>query len=260
MVSTDEADAIHRKRPSLRCREITMSAFWCAVSAWRWDIIGGVSGVVGSFLTLIIVFYLNSFEQARRRRRLLRAGDAYFVIPSSIHHRCRYAVQNELEHLVQTIVLPPNAEIVVDLALRPSVEFDTTETAFGCDGDLSKKPYPFEYYNRFIESGHRRHVIPGLDNAFNDYLDKHHYYHTVEQSRFNVGNVKAMGFKIRTLSTGTYQMKMEFSGSTVRGEFTGLTIVISDTMFDVMHCVDPNHQHRDCVVGIRRRIPTGEDE
>jgi hypothetical protein len=159
------------------------------------------------------------------------------------------------------IVLRPlfcgHSDAVVDMILCPSMQFDTIETAFGCDGDLSHKPFPFEYYNRFIVSGHRRHVIPGADKSFDDYLDKHHYYHVVEESRFNAGNVKAMGFKIRTLSSGTYNMKIFFSGSTVRGEFTGLTIVVSDRMVDLMRCVDPSHQHRDCVVSIKMRAPVG---
>jgi hypothetical protein len=234
-----------------------MSSFWCAVSAWRWDIIGGVSSVIATLLTLVIVFYLNSFEQLRRRRRLMHPGEAYFIIPSSIHHVCSYAVQNELEHLARTIVLPSHTDVIVDLALRPFMQFDTTETAVGCDGDLSKKPFAFEYYNRFVVSGHRRHVIPGKDKSFDDYLDKHHYYHTVEESRFNAGNVKAIGFNIRTLSPGTYKMNIYFGGSTVRGEFAGLTIVVSDRMVDLMRCVDPKHQHRDCAVSIKMRAPEG---
>jgi hypothetical protein len=230
-----------------------MSSLSCAASTWRWDIIGGVAGVIAAFLTGVIVFYLEVFERGRHRRRLLHPGTAYFVIPSSIHYVCDYAIQNELEHLVRTIVLPPRLEIIVDLALRPSVEFDATEVAFGCDGDLSAKPYAFEYFNQFIIAGHRRNVVPGIHN-YDDYLDKHHYYHTVEVSRFNVGNTKAMGFKIRTSSPGTYHVNVHFSGSTVTGTFTGLSIVVSDTMPDLMRCVDPDHQHRDCAVRIRPRM------
>ena len=47
-----------------------------------------------------------------------------------------------LEHIVQTIVLPPHADIIIDLILHPYVGFDTTKTAFGCDGILSAKHMP----------------------------------------------------------------------------------------------------------------------
>ena len=191
----------------------------------------------------------------------MHPGTASFIIPSSLHYVCDYALQNELEHIVQTIVLSPNSEFMVDLILRPSLGFDTTETAFGCDYDLLgydydlfAKPYAFEYCSKFIVAGHRRNVIPGFHDRYDDYIDKHHYYHTVENSRFNAGDVKAMGFKIRTLCAGTYNMKIFFSGSTVSGEFRGLTIVVSDAMPDLMRCVDPNHQQRDCAVRIRPRM------
>lgn len=227
-----------------------MFDFWCTVSMWRWDIIAAVSGVVNTIATLVILYYLSTFEQLRKRHRLSLPGSVCFVIRSSAHHVCEYAVQNELEHRVQTVILKPNAEVIVDLALFPNVEFDATETAFGCDGDVSKKPYAFEYYNRFIKSGNRRHVIPGK-NRYEDYVDKHHYYHAVENSHFNKGNVKAMGFKIKTLSEGVYNGKIFFVGSTVRGEFSGLTIIVSDNSIEAIHCVDPDHAHRNCAVRIR---------
>ncbi len=54
-----------------------------------------------------------------------------------------------------------------------------------------------------------------------------------------------MGFKIRTLSEGIYNAKIFFVGSTVRGEFSGLTIIVSDKSIEAMHCVDADHKHRD---------------
>jgi hypothetical protein len=232
-----------------------MPNIWGAVSGWRWDIIGGISSVISALSATATLYFVSQFEAIRRRRRLLHPGNAFFIIPASFHHTCDYAIQNELEHRLLTIVLPSNSQCIIDLVLESTVEFDTTEIAVGCDGEWSIKPYVTEQCNRFIEVGNRRRVIP-RGGGSEDYLDKHHYYHAVRHSQFNDGNAKALGFKIKTLSAGKFHMSLPFSGSTVRGEFKGLTVVVSDTPMTPMHCVDPNHQHRDCAVRIKPRSPS----
>jgi hypothetical protein len=229
-----------------------MYSIWSAVSTWRWDIIGACAGIISAVSATVILGFVERFERSRRRRQLRRPGSVYFIIPASFHHVCDYAVQNELEHRLETIVLPSHSEFIVDLVVEASVEFDTAEIAIGFDGEWSKKPYVTERYNRFIEVGNRRHVVPGVEGS-HDYIDKHHYYHALENSQFNVGNAKALGFKIKTVSPGIFHLNLPFSGSSVRGEFTGLMIVVSEIPTLPMRCVDPNHQHRDCAVRISPR-------
>ena len=113
--------------------------FWCDVSSWRWDVIGGGASIISALAALVIIWFVERFERSRRRRRLHHPGHAYFIIPARFHHCCGYAIQDEHEHRLQTIILPSHCELIIDLVVEPSVEFDTVEMAIGCDEEWSKK-------------------------------------------------------------------------------------------------------------------------
>ena len=221
------------------------------MSATDWAEIGIFLCGVGIFLTAITLGFVvyDVTRPERRFRKLKNPVIAYFVIPSSYHHDCSFAHQNEHEHVVQRIVLPSHSEVIVDFALIPKMDFNTTNVIFACDGDTKVKPKMIEIYNRFVETGPRRHVVPGSPGVV-DFIDKYWSFHVVENSRWTIGTTRAFGFKIRTSHPGIYRMPIYFIGEAVEGNISELSIKVADEPRDLMYFVDNNHHAFNCIVGI----------
>jgi hypothetical protein len=241
----------------------TVATLWAAVMAhsldWR-TFCALVSAVVSSFTLITVVIAIYTATRPGIRRRTLRnPGMAYFVIPSQRHHHCDFAHQDSGEHLVQKIVVPSDRKVTVDMIIKPVLNFNTVEVSFGCNHEstVPTKPYAFEYYNRFIELGKRRNVLPGV-GEYDDYFDKHQYYHVVQNWQWSAGMVKALGFKIKTNDPGNYHMEFYLFGDAVLGKIPRkkvvLDIAVSDHPVEIMRCCDPKHLGKPCALnGIRPR-------
>ena len=157
----------------------------------------------------------------RRKKRSIRPGKAYFVVPHKRYHVCHYAKQDDDEHNTKVIVVRSFSEITIDICIIPQIDFDTDQIYIGCEGGRSDKPSAIEVDNRFIVAGHRKKTHPGID-PFNDYIDKYGYYHYVEPQQWPVGEVRALGFKFKTSHPGRYKTKIFFVGNAVAGSIDDL--------------------------------------
>jgi hypothetical protein len=220
---------------------------------WPWPIISVVVTLFTWTVTILTIIYYNSRPERRERKLKIGAATTSFIIPSSKHHGCSFAKQDELSHEVKQIVLPSDSEVIVDLVIKPFLDFNTAQVYFGFEGDEDDRPKVLEYCNRFIVKGHRRHVIPG-EGKYEDYTDKYHYYHAVEAIQWSKDDVKAMGFKIKTRSPGLYQAKMTLLGDVVACSLTELAVRVETQPHHRMLCVMREHMFRPCAVGIDPRI------
>jgi hypothetical protein len=203
-------------------------------------------------VTILTIIYYNSRPERRERKLKTGAATISFVIPSSKHHNCSFAKQNELSHEVKQIVVLSHREVIVDFVIKPLLDFNTTQVYFGFEGNEDDRPKVLEYCNRFIVKGYRRHVVPG-EGQYEDYTDKYHYYHAVEAIQWSKDDVKAMGFKIKTRRPGVYQAKMILLGDVVACSLTELSVRVEAEPRHRMFCVTPEHMSRDCAVGIDPR-------
>jgi hypothetical protein len=231
----------------------TMPTDGSSFLTWPWPIISVVVALFTWTVTVLTIIYYNSRPERRERKLKIGAATTSFIIPSSKHHDCSFAKQDELSHEVKQIVVPSHSEVIVDLIIKPLLDFNTTQVYFGFEGNENDRPKVLEYCNRFIVKGHRRHVIPGK-GQYEDYTDKYHYYHAVESIQWSKDDVKAMGFKIKTRRPGRYQAKMTLIGDVVACALMELTVRVETEPQHRMVCVTPEHMSRNCAVGIDPRI------
>ena len=221
-------------------------ALWSAVTTWPWSMVAAIFGVA-AFSVLI---WVNFIRPARRRRQIRRPGNIHFIVPASEHHSCDYAVQDKDEHHINTIVLPANNTVTIDMIFEPSVYFNVAELSFGCDGVLADKPHAIEYLNRFVEIGDGKSIIPGKGNRH--YIDKYHYYHVINEPRYmSVGVTRTLAFKMKTGKPGSYRAHVYFFGDEVEGEVSDFFISVEESPSSLMKCVCISHRHLGCAKGIR---------
>jgi hypothetical protein len=219
-----------------------------------WNMISALISSVGVLLTAIALCFLiyDSLRPERRKRKLTKPAEAYFIIPSCLTHSCDYAYQNEFTHKLKEIIIPANNEIIIDIIITPLMSFTSRAVYFGCHGDNPHtKPRPLEYVNQFILQGNRRHVVPGKGN--DDYVTNDNFYYVVETRYWSEGINGIMGFKICTGPPGKYQAKLYFAGEWRMGEIDDLSIVVSEEPRKLMYCIDRHHAHMNCAAGIKYR-------
>jgi hypothetical protein len=225
---------------------VWLVALWSAVTAWPWSMVAAIFGIA-AFSVLI---WVNFIRPHLRRRRVRRPGNVFFIVPAKEHHGCDYAIQDDCEHHISTIVLPANTVVTVDMIFQTSVYFNFAELSFGCDGVLTEKPYAIEYLNRFVEIGDGKNVIPGKGNKH--YIDKYHYYHLRDEPRhMSVGVTRALAFKIKTGAPGSYRAHVFFFGDEVEAEASNILMLVEETPNSSMQCVCVGHRRLSCAKGIR---------
>src|SRR5579864_2445127 len=153
---------------------VMTAAIASAITTWPWSMISAFAAVIA----LGVLIHINFVRPNVRRRRLKKPVKAVFLIPSKIQRDCDFVLQDERTHLVKSIIVPPNHDIIIDLRFEPRMFFTTSEVAIGCDGDISKIPYVTEYHNEFIKQGEGKIVVPGPGNRH--YVDWHIFYHYKE--------------------------------------------------------------------------------
>jgi hypothetical protein len=162
---------------------------WAAVMAEISAISAALNwSMVSAFLsaaTLFLVWYVNFFRPWRRRRRLRQPFDAYFLITSTGRFRLDYVQQNDREHYVKKLVVPPRKEVPIQIVLEPRVSFMQHELYFGCDEHLEdeQKPRATEYFVPFVREGVRGSGKP--DEAHpGHYTDYNGFYRRYSHNRF----------------------------------------------------------------------------
>jgi hypothetical protein len=150
-----------------------ISAMLGMIATWHWPIISAfLAG--GSF---VIIGYTQIARPWIRRWKLRRPFRAHFLITPSSRLPLSYVLQDDDEHYVTELVVPPNSEISIQIVLEPRLSFVQHEIYFGCDESLAdeKKPRAIEYFVPFVREGVRRSgkpdaAHPGHYTDYNGFL------------------------------------------------------------------------------------------
>jgi hypothetical protein len=217
-----------------------ISAVWAEMNTWSWSTIFSA----GAFF---LVLYTGIFRPWLRRRKLRRPFDAYFVITSPGRFQLSYVQQDDREHYVKKLVVPPHTEIPIQIVLHPRVSFMERELYFGCGEHLvdAEKPRATEWFVPFIREGVRRSGKP--DDAHpGHYTDYNGFYHVREDYLYTM-DARVIGFKLLTGRTGTYWAQVYTVTDDVRGR-ADLVIKVQEPAKTKMRCYRKWHRIRLCFV------------
>jgi hypothetical protein len=235
----------------LDCMIVAMNSGLAALAAVYSSVAASVAAqplqaisIILSVIVLLVIVHVNIIRPMRRRKALKRPVRAWFILPSTKHHGCDFAVQDDKEHSAKTIVLPPFTDILIDLSFFPKLFFTNSELVIGCGAEDG--PRPIEYHNRFVEQIEKQRIVPGPQNQH--YTDKHGFYHYKDSPprAWSRGTHRAVAFKFRTQKPGRYPVTIFFIGDEVEGENSELTIVVESSPKTAMKCVRPEHKKQSC--------------
>jgi hypothetical protein len=196
-----------------------------------------------ALLAFGIIVYVNFTRPWLRRKKLLRPGSIYFVIPDK-RQELEYINQDNRTHIVTELVLPARQRVQIQLSFEPKLHFEVIDLQFTfTGGDLEKKPRVVEYFNPFVRVGKRRAGSPANDESH--YINQEYGYHIRESRIFSVNNTVAYGYWIETLDPGTYTASMVFVGDEVEG-ILELTVRVEEAPNSEMTCA--YKQHKNCKI------------
>jgi hypothetical protein len=135
--------------------------FW-----WVGPLIAGLSLLVSS-AALCAIIWFNWGQHRYRAYRQRTAGFNVFLT---------YGPDDTKE--VRELRLPANSEVMVQLRIRPTIQYQQIEVVFGCHGSDITRPVPLRVLNRFIKHGVNREQSP--DTHASNYIDKDDHYHIKE--------------------------------------------------------------------------------
>jgi hypothetical protein len=105
-------------------------------------------------------------------------------------------------------------------------------------------------------------IRPGDNDGNADYIDKHHFYHSMETLQWSLGTGKTFGFKVRTREPGIYNIEINFTGDIAAGKIDDLRVHVYNNPSQYMRCVDTIHKKKEmicCTAGIRPKAPMPAD-
>jgi hypothetical protein len=201
-------------------------------------------------LSLATLWYINFLKPQVRRRALKGAIQTYFLVPLKAQHACSYANQDDEEHILKQISVPPNSELVVDLVMHIKVPISYSEWHIGFAGEMESKPYFSKYSNRYIAVGKGTEVDPSLKDS-EDFIDKHFYYHVRRGARsISAGTVISAAFTIKTRAAGLYPLRVIFVSEEDISEEASIFVCVESKPTLKVLCVDPSHKLRPCSQGV----------
>jgi hypothetical protein len=220
-----------------------ISGAWAAMQEWPWPIISAV--LSGTVVSLIV--YTQIIRPWWRRQKLRRPFEAYFLITSLGRFPLNYVLQDDNEHYVKELVVPPNSEIAVQIVLEPTVSFMQHELYFGCGEHLvdANKPCATEYFVPFVVKGVRGSGKPDAAHP-GHYIDYNGFYH-VRENYLYTKDTRVIGFKLQTKAPGIYAAQIFAVSDDVRGR-ADLTIRVEQPVRTKMRCHMEAHQVRGCFI------------
>jgi hypothetical protein len=217
-----------------------ISAMWAALD---WPMVSALLGAA----TISLVWYTQIFRPWRRRRRLRRPFDAHFLITAADQFSLDYVQQNNREHYVKKLVVPPNREIPIQIVLVPRVSFMQHELYFGCDESLmdENKPRATEWFVPFVREGVRKSGKPDAEHP-GHYTDTNGFYH-VRENYLYTADCRVIGFKLLTGRPGTFRAQVYTVTDDVRGR-ADLKIKVQEPPKTKMRCYRKWHRIQLCWV------------
>ena len=220
-----------------------ISGILVTVGAWPWPMIGAFLAA-GS---LLLIGHTQIVRPWLRRRKLKRPFRAHFLITPPNRFPLKYVLQDDDEHYVKELVVPPNSEIPIQIVLEPRLSFMQHEIYFGCDESLAdeKKPRATEYFVPFVREGVRGHGKPDAAHP-GHYTDYNGFYH-VRENFLYTKDCRVIGFKLQTGATGIYPAQIYTVTEDVRGK-VDLVIRVEQPARTKMRCTRKEHRIRGCFV------------
>jgi hypothetical protein len=216
-------------------------------------IVEAVAAITGVIVIIGVAEF--TFRPLRRRYRLRWPCHAWFIIPASNQGNIDYAEQNESEHYIENLILPPHSHIEIGILYISSIPFTAAEIYFGCEEQdnraISTKPLVEGFHNRFVEQGNRIRQETPDSHPDSNYIDHHKYYH-IRRAR-NVARKEpyTLGFKVQTREPGTYKAILYLVGEEVGRPRNALSIIVQDGPVCTMKCVHPGHRRNGCQVSTK---------
>ena len=132
--------------------------------------------------------------------------EIHFLIPSKEKYDgISYYEQDDEEHLVEELQIPPNTEDVIFLWIKPKINIELGERYFGFESEDGGENPEIRYCNPFVKEESK---TPDY------YIDWHGYYHMIgaspEQRIWQAGEVYVPSFKITTHSKGDFIFQAVF--------------------------------------------------
>ena len=178
---------------------------------YPWSLIADLVAIGGFFILFGRWLYHNIW---RKYYRVKNPADIYFWTPKKSDYQLDYIEQDEDEHLLEQLTLPPNSEKVIFLSIKPKLDIVVNELSFGCEGKKDDKPEPCMYFNQFV---HRGINEKSPDTDHRHYVDSNLHYHMEEWNKVFIKGITIIhGFKIKTKNKGDYPFKIRFL--TIEGE------------------------------------------
>lgn len=108
---------------------------------------------------------------------------------------------------VHVLRIPPHQDVLIQLLIYPRLHYTQTELLFGFRGDQNAKPTPVKVVNTFIKVGKQREQSP--DDNEDHYIDINDNYHIRRVSERTKPNCYAIGFLVKTKTSGKYPIRLE---------------------------------------------------
>jgi len=227
---------------------MAISELSATIKTWPWPIISAFF----SAAVVSLIGYTQFVRPWRRRCKLKRPFNAHFLITSVGRFPLNYVLQDDREHFVKELVVPPSSEIPIQIILEPRLSFTQHEIYFGCNEDLvdEGKPRATEYFVPFISQGVRRSGKPDAAHP-GHYTDYNGFYHVRENILYTT-DARVIGFKLVTKTTGIYPAQIFTVTDDVRGR-NDLVIRVEQPAKTKMRCYMKGHRRPRCFV-----TPTGK--
>jgi hypothetical protein len=222
----------------------TISAMLATLATWQWSMIAAF--LAGG--SLLVAGHSQILRPWLRRRKLRRPFRAYFLVTSLGRlPPLDYVLQDDEEHFVKELVVPPDSEIPIQIVLEPRVSFLQRELYFGCDEHLTdeKKPRAIEYFVPFVVKGVRGQGKPDAAHP-GHYIDYNGFYH-VREDYLYTKDARVIGFKLVTGATGSYPAQIFTQTDDVRGR-ADLKIKVEQPPKTKMRCFMKGHRSKGCFV------------
>lgn len=239
-----------------------------AIEEGPWTIWGAKAAIGGAFValaTLIIVagqaFYLPKRQLKKRREELRNPVDIYFLIPPKAQRLIDYAIQNDLEHWLDELTIPPFSTTVIELRIAPRTTFTTRVLQFGCSdaegNEDAHPPKPIEVDRVYMKQGLDKIGKPGETPGHS--INSRDHYEVREDMYWNAETVIVRGLKIQTGPPGTYNLIVTFFGNEfVAAKELELVLRVDDKPSLNLICINPDHETHRVTQSFTRHAPLAD--
>ena len=217
-----------------------------------WTIAGAIGALLSFvvaiavlWITIDVSFFLPKRRRAAREQALNNPADVYFLVPSLDERRIDFAVQDQLDHWVEELIVPPHSTRLIEVRIAPHLDFSTYALQFGCfDNEKNKgtqKPIPTSMVRVFAKKG--LNIVSSPDATPGHTITSHDFYEVAENRQWNK-TVRVIGLMLEAKDTGTYRFFVYFMGPEVEAS-KELSIRVEAGGSEGMRCVKDDHpRHR----------------